>query len=106
MRREYQYRIELSKVLIFDCRSFNIPIPRRRVVAMPTNTPQLLQRALHHIREEVNRMQMRLSRYNYLHLANERREEGLMAEANFYMEASMNEDVQSDIEMSDDDEEL
>ncbi|KAH7847362.1 hypothetical protein Vadar_025257 [Vaccinium darrowii] len=106
MRREYQYRIELSEVLIFDCRSFNIPIPRRRAVAMPTDTPQLLQRALHRIREEVNRMQMRLSRYNYQRLANERREEGLMAEANFYIEASMNEDVQSDIQMSDDDEEL
>ncbi|KAG5557542.1 hypothetical protein RHGRI_007697 [Rhododendron griersonianum] len=36
---------------------------------------------------------------------NERRDEGLMGEALFYMEASMNEDVQSDIEMSDEDQE-
>ncbi|KAH7863551.1 hypothetical protein Vadar_018958 [Vaccinium darrowii] len=35
--------------------------------------------------------------------SNERREEGLLAEARFYMESSMNEDVQSDIEMFDDD---
>ncbi|KAH7837889.1 hypothetical protein Vadar_019254 [Vaccinium darrowii] len=106
MRREYQYRIELSEVLIFNCRSFNIPIPHRQAIAMATGTPQLPQRALHRIREKVNRMQMRSSRYKYQCLANERREEGLMGEAHFYMEASMNEDVQSDIEMSDDDEEL
>ncbi|KAH7856454.1 hypothetical protein Vadar_001576 [Vaccinium darrowii] len=105
IRRECQCRIELSDVLIFDCRSFNIPIPRHRAIGMAIDTPQLLQRALHCIREEVNRMQMRLSRYNYQRLANERRDEGLMAEAHFYMEASMNEDVQSDIEMSDDDDE-
>ncbi|KAH7849105.1 hypothetical protein Vadar_013050 [Vaccinium darrowii] len=103
MRREYQYRIELSKVLIFDCRPLNIPIPYRRAVGMATDTPELLQRALHCFREQVNRMQMRLSRYNYQLLANEQREEGLMAEACFYMEANMNEDIQSDIEMFDDD---
>ncbi|KAH7853437.1 hypothetical protein Vadar_002382 [Vaccinium darrowii] len=103
MQREYEFRIQQSEVLIEDCRSFNLPIPRRRAVAMATNTLQLLQRALHRFREEVNRMQMRLSRHSYRILANERREEGLLAEARFYMESSMNEDVQSDIEMSNDD---
>ncbi|KAG5549132.1 hypothetical protein RHGRI_014486 [Rhododendron griersonianum] len=72
---------------------------------MPIDTPQLLQRALHRFREEVNCMQMRLQRHQYRFLANERRDEGLMGEVRFYMEASMNEDVQSDIEMSDEDQE-
>ncbi|KAF7131861.1 hypothetical protein RHSIM_Rhsim09G0099200 [Rhododendron simsii] len=105
MQREYQCRFEQYEVLKFDCRTFNIPIPRCRAVDMSIDTHQLLQRALHHFREEVNRMQMRLQRHQYRFLANERRDEGLMGEARFYREASMNEDVQSDIEMSDEDQE-
>ncbi|KAF7113359.1 hypothetical protein RHSIM_RhsimUnG0133300 [Rhododendron simsii] len=105
MQREYQCRLEQYEVLKFDCRTFNIPIPCCRAVDMPIDTHQLLQRALHRFREEVNRMQMRLQRHQYRFLTNERRDERLMGEARFYMEASMNEDVQSDIEMSDEDQE-
>ncbi|KAF7112937.1 hypothetical protein RHSIM_Rhsim13G0134200 [Rhododendron simsii] len=105
MQREYQCRLEQYEVLKFDCQTFNIPIPRCRAVDMPIDTPQLLQRVLHRFLEEVNRMQMCLQRHQYRFLANERRDEGLMGEARFYMEASMNEYVQSDIEMSDEDQE-
>ncbi|KAI8543556.1 hypothetical protein RHMOL_Rhmol08G0228000 [Rhododendron molle] len=70
---------------------------------MAIDTPQLLQRALYRFCEEVNHMQMHLQRHHFQFLANERRDEGLMAEARFYMEASMNEDVQSDNEIIYDD---
>ncbi|KAL7207995.1 hypothetical protein ACSBR1_029866 [Camellia fascicularis] len=53
----------------------------RRSKNMPIDTPQLLQRALHNIREEVNRMSMRLNRYHFCQLAIERIEHGLMHEA-------------------------
>lgn len=42
MQRAYQYRFELSEVLVFNCRSFNIPIPCHRAVGMTSGSPQWL----------------------------------------------------------------
>ena len=51
---------------------------------MPTDTPQLLQRALHRIRDEVNRMTQRLQRSELMKTANECVEDGLMDDAHQY----------------------
>ena len=70
---------------------------------MPIDTPQLLQRALHSICDEVNRMTQRLQRSELRKTANERVEDGLMDDAQQYFSWSMDAMYQSDIEMSDDD---
>ena len=66
---------------------------------MPTATPQLLQRALHHIRDEVNRMTQRLQRSSLMKTANERAEDGLMVDAHQYFAWSMDVMYESDDEM-------
>lgn len=104
MWHEHEYRLQEYEVLTFDYRTLNIAIPRRRAFAMPIDTPELLQRALHHFCEEVNHIQMRLQWYNFRVLANERRHEGNIVAARLYLEA-IRDEVQSDIKMSDDDEE-
>ena len=104
MREEYRFRMQTSEVLIEDCRAANIPIPRRRAVGMPTDTPAMLQKALHRFREEVNRMQQRLQRHSFRLTAVERAEDGLMDEARSYMAWANQQDFRSDIEMSDEDE--
>ena len=77
--------MQTSEVLIEDCRAANIPIPRRRAVGMPTDTPAMLQKVLHRFCEEVNRMQQRLQRHNFCLTAIERAEDDLMDETHSYM---------------------
>ena len=96
--------MQTSEVLIEDCRAANIPISRRHAVGMPTDTPAMLQKALHRFREEVNRMQQRLQRHSFRLNAVERAEDGLMDEARSYMAWANQQDFRSDIEMSDEDE--
>lgn len=73
MYNEYQYRVQEANILVDICRGVNIPVPRRRAMNMPINTPQLLQMALHRFREEVNRMTQRHQRWSFLQSANEKR---------------------------------
>ncbi|KAL7175184.1 hypothetical protein ACSBR2_028897 [Camellia fascicularis] len=68
---------------------------------MSIDTPQLLQMALHCIREEVTRMSMRLNRYHFCQLATKHAEDGLMHEAEFYLTISRKEQVLFDVKMSD-----
>ena len=103
MYNEYQYRVKEADVLVDVCRGLNISVPSRRAVNMPINTPQLLQMALHHFREEVNRMTQRHQRWSFLQSANEKKEDGFMAEWEMYMQESNDEKYQSDVEMSDED---
>lgn len=56
MRAEWEFRKTRANVLVELCREVNLKFPRRLAMRMPTDTPQLLQRALHRIRDEVNRM--------------------------------------------------
>ena len=68
---------------------------------MSIATPQLLQMPLHCIREEVTRMSMCLNRYHFCQLATECAQNGLMHEAKSYLNASREENVLSDFEISD-----
>lgn len=103
MSTELSYRIRQADVLIEDCRAKNIPIPKRLAINMPTDTSQQLQMALHRFREEVNRMSMRRQRFDFRQAASERAEEGLMAEAQIYWNASMDDAYKSDIDLTDED---
>ena len=103
MRAEWEFRITRANVFVELCREVNIKFSRRLAMHMPTDTPQLLQRALHRIRDEVNRMTQRLQRSGLMKTANERAEDGLMDDAHQYYAWSMDVMYESDIEMSDDD---
>ncbi|CAL5379921.1 unnamed protein product [Camellia sinensis] len=81
MRAEWEFRKTRANVLVELCREVNLKFPRRLAMRMPTDTPQLLQRALHRIRDEVNRMTQRLQRSGLMKTANERAEDGLMDDA-------------------------
>ena len=70
---------------------------------MPIDSPQLLQKALHRIRDEVNRMTQRLQRSELMKIANEHAEDRLMDDAHQYFTWSMDAMYESDIEMLDDD---
>ncbi|KAF5932981.1 hypothetical protein HYC85_029152 [Camellia sinensis] len=103
MRAEWEFRITRASVLVELCREVNIKFPHRLAMRLPTDTPQLLQRALHCIRDEVNRMTQRLQRSSLMKTANKRAEDGLMDDAHQYFAWSMDVMYESDIEMSDDD---
>ena len=42
IREEYRFGMQTFEVLIEDCQVANIPIPQRRAVGMPTDTPAML----------------------------------------------------------------
>ncbi|KAL7224989.1 hypothetical protein ACSBR1_026299 [Camellia fascicularis] len=103
MRAEWEFHITRASVLVELCREVNIKFPRRLAMRMLIDTPQLLQRALHRIRDEVNRMTQRLQRFELMKTANERAEDVLMNDAHQYFTWSMDAMYESNIEMSDDD---
>ncbi|KAL7212319.1 hypothetical protein ACSBR2_015074 [Camellia fascicularis] len=61
---------------------------KKRSKNMSIDTPQSLQRALHCIHEEVNRMSTRLNRCHFRQLATKNIDDGLMHEVEFYLNAS------------------
>ncbi|KAL7181291.1 hypothetical protein ACSBR1_040214 [Camellia fascicularis] len=103
MRAEWGFCITRTTVLVELCRQVHIKFPRRLAMRMPIDTPQLLQKALHRIRNEVNRMTQRLQRSELRKTANERAKDGLMDDTQQYFSWSINTMYQFDIEMSDDD---
>lgn len=80
MYDEYQYHIKVAEVFVEVCRGVNVPVPRRKAMNMPINTPQLLQMALHRFREDVNRMAQLHQRWSLLQSVNEKKEDGFMDE--------------------------
>ncbi|CAL5374247.1 unnamed protein product [Camellia sinensis] len=103
MRAEWEFHKTQANVLVELCREVNLKFPRRLAMRMPTDTPQLLQRALHCIRDEVNHMTQRLQRSGLMKIANEHAEDGLIDDEHQYYAWSMDVMYEFDIEMSDDD---
>ncbi|KAL7194223.1 hypothetical protein ACSBR1_034602 [Camellia fascicularis] len=103
MTAEWEFRITRASVLIELCREVRIKFPRRLAMYMPIDTPQLLQRALRRIHDEVNRMTQCLQRSELWKIADERTEDELMDDVQQYFSWSMDAMYQSHIEMSDDD---
>ena len=104
MREEWAYWRSRHPILLEDCCIVNARIPRQLAIHMPTDTPQQLLRALNRMREECNRMTMRIRRNEFRRVAEEHAAEGWMEQATLYLSWSQEERLQSDIEMSDDDE--
>ncbi|KAL7188930.1 hypothetical protein ACSBR1_038733 [Camellia fascicularis] len=96
MRAEWEFRITRATVLVELCREVHIKFPQRLAMCMPIDTPQLLQKALHRIRDEVNRMTQRLQRSELWKTANEHAEDGLMDDAQQYLSWSMDAMYQDD----------
>ena len=84
MRAEWEFHITRANVLVELCREVNIKFPHWLAMRMPTDTPQLLQRALYRIRDEVNRMTQHLQRSSLMKTTNERAQDGLMDDAHQY----------------------
>ena len=101
MEEEWLHRVQEQDGLVVDCRERQISCPRRRAILMPRVTPQEKTTALNRIREENNRMVMRMQRLNYQEISREYALCGYVQEARARWELSIGPQYRSDIEMSD-----
>ncbi|KAF7136494.1 hypothetical protein RHSIM_Rhsim08G0180300 [Rhododendron simsii] len=68
---------------------------------MPTNTHELLLKAINRMCEECNRMRMRIKRLTLANEAAQRASEGFLQDAQWYLSWSNEEKLKSDVELSD-----
>ena len=80
---------------------FKLPVPRQFTLQMPKDTIDELRKALNHIREENNRMKIRLNRYRTQVEIRESVEGGWYEYAQFMISLLADPIYQSDVEMSD-----
>ena len=80
---------------------FKLPVPRRLASQMPRDTIDKLRKALNRIREENNRIKIRLYRYRTQIKIRESVEEGWYKHAQFMQSLLVDPIYQSNMEMSD-----
>ena len=80
---------------------FKLPVPRRLTSQLPRDTIDELRKALNHIREENNRMKIRLNRYWTQVEIRESVEGGRYRHAQFMQSLPADPIYQIDVEMSD-----
>ena len=79
---------------------YKLPVPRRLAIQMPRDMTDELRRALNHIREENNRMKIRLNRY-WIQVKIRELVECKLYEQAQYMQSLLAAPIyQSDVEMS------
>ncbi|KAG5549551.1 hypothetical protein RHGRI_014768 [Rhododendron griersonianum] len=83
------------------CRACNARIPRQLAITMPTYTHELLLKAINRMREECNRMSMRIKRLTLANEAAQCASEGFLQDAQRYLSWSNEEELKSDVELSD-----
>nr|POF08261.1 hypothetical protein CFP56_55662 [Quercus suber] len=80
---------------------FKLPVPRRLASQMPRDTIDELRKTLNHIKEENNRMKIRLNQYRTQVEIRGSVEEGWYKHAQFMQSLLANPIYQLDVEMSD-----
>nr|POF09519.1 hypothetical protein CFP56_16429 [Quercus suber] len=101
MRREWAWLFREQQMFYDELVSFKLPMPRRLASQMPRDTIDELRKALNHIREENNRMKIRLNRYRTQVEIRESIEGGWYEHARFMQSLLGDPIYQSDVEMSD-----
>ena len=83
MRQEWAWLFHEHQMFYDELVGFKLPGPRRLALQMPKNTIAELRKALNRIREENNRMKIRLNRYRTQIEIRESVEEGWYKHAQF-----------------------
>ena len=101
MRQEWAWIFREQQMFYDELVGFNLPVPRRLVSQMPRDTIDELRKALNRIREENNRMKIRLNRYRTQVEIRESVEGGWYKPAQFMQSLLVDPIYQSDVEMPD-----
>ena len=101
MRQEWAWLFREQQMFYDELVDFKLPVPRRLASQMPRDTIDELRKALNRIREENNRMKIRLNRYRTEIEIRESVEEGWYEHAQFMQSLLADPIYQLDVEMSD-----
>ena len=101
MRQEWAWLFREQQMFYDELVDFKLPVPRRLASQMPRDTIDELRKALNRIREENNRMKIRLNRYRTEIEIRESVEKGWYEHAQFMQSLLTDPIYQSNVEMSD-----
>ena len=101
MRQEWAWLFRKQQMFYDELVGFKLPVPRRLASQMHKDTIDELRKALNHIREENNRMKIRLNRCRTQVEIRESVEGGWYEHAQFMQSLLTDPIYQSDVEMSD-----
>ena len=101
MRQEWAWLFREQQMFYDELVGFKLPVPRRFASQMPRDTIDKLRKALNCIREENNRIKIRLNRYRTHVEIRESVDGGWYKHAQFMQSFLADPIYQSDVEMSD-----
>ena len=101
MRQEWDWLFREQQMFYDELASFKLPVPRRLASQMPRDMIEELRKALNRIREENNRIKIRLNRYRTQVEIRESVQEGWYEHAQLMQSLLVDPIYQSDMEMSD-----
>ena len=101
MRQEWAWLFREQQMFYDELVGFKLLVPRRLASQMPRDTIDELHKALNYIREETNRMKIRLNRYQTQVEIRESVEGGWYEHAQFMQSLLVDPIYQLDVEMSD-----
>ena len=101
MRQEWAWLFREQQMFYDELVGFKLPVPRRLASQMPKDSIDELRKALNRIREENNRMKIRLNRYRTQVEIRELVQEGWYKHAQLIQSLLADPIYQSDVEMSD-----
>nr|POE91512.1 hypothetical protein CFP56_14620 [Quercus suber] len=101
MRQEWAWLFHEQQMFYDELVGYKLPVPRRLASLMPRDTIDELHKALNHIREENNRMKIRLNRYQTQIEIQESVKGGWYEHAQFMQSLLADPIYQSDVEMLD-----
>ena len=101
MRQEWAWLFREQQMFYDELVGLKLSVPQQLASQMPRDTIDELRKALNHIREENNRMNIRLNRYHTQIEIRESVEEGWYEHAQFMQLLLADPIYQSDVKMSD-----
>ena len=101
MTEEWEYRIRQSEALREEAIELNLRAPKSRAIGMSRSDMDEIRIALYRIREENNRIRIRINRSYFKRRTQELLEDGDERQARFYNSILHSNECTSDIEISD-----
>ena len=101
MRQEWDWLFHEQQMFYDELASFKLPVPWRLASQMPRDMIEELRKVLNRIKEENNRIKIRLNRYQTQVEIRELVEGGWYEHAQFMQSLLADPIYQSDVEMSD-----
>ena len=100
MIEEWQFRLRQSEALWEEAIELNICVPKARAIGMIRCNMDEIRNALYHIREENNRIMIRLNKHFFTRRTRELLEDGDARQASLYNSFINSKEHESDIEIS------